>query len=594
MIVLVTAAVGLLAVVAVARLAAARQDMTLARGALVQARNAMATRDDAAAKEALDRAARLMTSARRSAKSFPLVLTRPVPLLGSPSRGTADAAAAGLDVVAAGRALLAASASFPTSASSGIDGHDLAPFHGAAVRSEQAVVEAEGHLDSARAALEGPSGAVLGLVSGPARTIVEEVDAVRTQLDGARRGLGLLAELSGPDAEVRLLILSQDSLELRPTGGYIGSYGVISFSHGTVRMEKFAATEDLPPADPPMKAPAQLALSLPGSWGLSNANWWPDFPTSAATARELFRRQGGGEVDGVFALTELATARLVGVLGPLKLPSYAEPVVEKGFEERAVFEVELKRPLDEPRKKFLVELSDVLFARMFDLPADRLPALADAIGRSVGAGDIQLWFDDPERQRRLDGAVIAGRLPRTADDFLMVVDANLKASKANLHLTKTMDYRVRRTDEGASAHLEVRVRNDGEASVINPYYDGLVRVYAPAGARLVGKVGGQQEMAAADGPYQTFVEAYRVEPKAEVVLTFDYALPASVLARSVYRLTWVRQAGTPRDELAATAFGKAADLGANPRVLATEQELDTGGFGSWLRRRWVVRALGLS
>ena len=44
---------------------------------------------------------------------------------------------------------------------------------------------------------------------------------------------------------MRLLLLSQDTLELRATGGFIGSFGVLRFSHGTARLEDFRATEDL-------------------------------------------------------------------------------------------------------------------------------------------------------------------------------------------------------------------------------------------------------------------------------------------------------------------------------------------------------------
>ena len=583
-----------IALLAVAHLSAARRHLLLAQGDLKASRAALSQRDDNGASARLDRAAHHLAQARAEATSFPLTALHPIPLLGSPGRATVAAARAGLDGVAAGRGLVAASSSFPTSASAAIDGHDLTAFHTAAVQSQAAVGDAERHLADARAALEGPAGAALPPVSGPARTMRTEVDRSRTELDGVSRGLALLADLTGPTADARLLLLSQDSLELRPTGGYIGSYGVLRFDHGTVDLETYAATEDLPAPVPPVEPPPGLARYLPSFWGLSNANWWPDYPTSAAAAAEMYRRQGGGAVDGVLALTQHATARLVGALGSLTLPGYATPVVEKGFDERVVYEVELKRPQDDPRKKFLVELSTVLFDRIFHLPADRLPAVADAVRASLGAGDIQLWFRDPARERQLAGTAIAGRLPRTEGDFLMVVDAEMAASKANADVTKLIDYRVDRDKDGRLVgHVRIEVHNDGPKSPVNPLYNGYLRVYAPAGSRLLPGDAAQGDERAFDGPYEVFSQALVVEPKTSGVATFDYVLPDQVAGGRDYRLTWVRQVGTPGDRLRAAVEGRTSTLDTGDRVLTIERPQQGGGLMAWLRQRWVVSKLRL-
>ena len=452
-----------------------RRDLLLARGNLSAARVALSQRDDAGAKARLDRAAGQLASAKASASVLPLRLLAPVPLLGSPARALSAAAKAGTEGLAAGRVIAEASASFPTSASATVDGHDLRAFHEAASRSQAGVEAANRHLASAAATLAGPAGAALPPVSRPAKAMRAEIEEGRRELAGLTRALALLRDLTGPETEARILVLSQDTLELRPTGGFIGSYGILRFSRGTAELERFEATEDLPDPSPPLRAPPSLADYLPRAWNLSNANWSPDFPTSAGYAVDLYRRHGGGEVDGVMALTELATARLVGALGSLKLPSYAIPVVEEGFETRAVYEVE-KIPYDVPRKKFLIELSDVLFARLFDLSADQLPGVANAVQRSLSAGDMQLWFKDPARQSLLAGAEATGDLPDTppASDFLMVVDANMTASKANLETTKQVDYTVeRRADGRLVAHVKVLVRNDGVQSRINPFYNSF-------------------------------------------------------------------------------------------------------------------------
>ena len=568
---LVVAGAGLLVS---SRLAGARTHLLLAGSDLQASRHALSQRDAAAARDRLGRAAAHLRSAQAKATTAPLGLLGRFPVAGSPVRAAADAARGGLAAVAAGSAIVDASSSFPTSASAAVDGHDLSAFHGAAVRSQQAVAVARRHLLRARATLSGPAGAVLPLVSAPARAMRDEIDRGVRELDGAGRGLTLLADLTGPTTEARLLLLAQDSLELRPTGGYIGSYGVLHFSRGTVTLEKYEATEDLPAPTPPATPPPELARYLPRHWGLSNANWWPDFPTSAAAAGELFRRQGGGDIHGVLALTELASARLVGALGFVKLPSYPEPVVEEGFEERIVRELELKRPLDQPRKKFLVELATAMIDRLFDLPADKLPAVTGAFRRSIAAGDIQLWFADPAWQRQLAGTVMAGALPRTEADFLMVVDSNMVASKANLDLRKDVHYKVERVSGGRFVgHVRVELRNEGRKTPINPFYGSHLRVYAPAGARLLGADGAQTAQPAADGPFEVFSQQIVVDPEANGVATFDYELPERVAADGRYELTWVRQPGTPHDRLRVDVAGASAQSDPAKRSLVVERTM---------------------
>lgn len=564
----------LLGMLAVSHLVSARRQLLLAGSDLRAAREALVRRDDRAATAILDRAEGRLAAAGRSASAFPLPLSRLIPVLGGPSRASSAAVRAGRHGVGAARVLVAAGASFPTSASAAVDGHDLSEFHAAALASQAAAAEAGLLLGRADAALAGPAGAVLPPVSGFANAMRAELAKSRKTLDGVERGLHLMAELTGPTGEARLLFLAQDTLELRPTGGFIGSYGVLHFSKGTVRLENYEATEDLPGPSPPAPAPLELRRNLGKAWSLSNANWWPDFPTSAAAAGEMFRRQGGGEVDGVLALTELATARLVGALGAVQLPSYSKPVTEEGFDTRVVYEVELKRPLDQPRKKFLVELADAVFDRVFHLPAAKLPAVTDAVRRSIRAGDIQLWFTDPARQRLLAGTLIAGQLPRTDGDLLMVVDANMTASKANLDVRKLIDYRVeRRRDGRLVAHVRVEIRNAGRKTGINPFYNSYLRVYAPAGAKLVEEGGEQSSQPAVDGPYEVFGQQLQVDPGAIGVATFDYELPERVVVGGRYNLTLVRQVGTPADRLRVDVAGESAEADPAARLLGVNRRL---------------------
>jgi uncharacterized protein DUF4012 len=574
---LVGVALGLFGLVAVSRLAGARSDLSLARSALEEARTAVGVRRVETTHAALDRADAWLRSAGRPVGRMPLSLLRSVPLVGSPVKALSAGVRAGQETVAAGRILVEAAGAMPTSGTTALDGHDLSALNLAAHSSGEALTRAASHLAAARRALHGPAGAMLPPVSAPARALLGDLDKAHDDLATADRGLRLLSQLTDPATEARLLLLSQDTMELRPTGGFVGSFGVLRVFRGTVALERYESIGFLPDADPPMEPPEELAGSLDRPWDFSNANWWPDFPTSARTAAELFSRQKGGAVDGVIAMTEGAMARVVGALGPVQVPGYAQPVTEEGFGQRVLYEVELKRPLDNPRKRFLTLLAEEVFHRLFQLPADRVPQVVEALGRSAGAGDLQVWFARPEWQAEVAGSAVDGALPArdATGDFLLLAEANLSASKANADLVRDLHYSVKPAAHGRlEATLRIEYRNEGVESETNPYYNGFVRVYVPKGSELTGDEGDAED--APDGPYTALINSVYVPPQGGEVVTFRYLLPSGVAPGGRYHLTWLRQPGTGRDTLRATVGSRSFEAPAGTELVVDARLGDKG------------------
>jgi hypothetical protein len=583
----------LLTMLVVAGLSAARHQLNSGRTRLDAAADAVKGRETDEAAQLLDLADSSLRSAGRSLSRFPNGVVAAVPVLGSPVRVAQRAAEAGREAVAAGRIVNGAAARFPTSGEQGIDGHDLSAFHRAALDSEEALTNAAIRVERARALMQDAGSSWLPPVRSAVTDVRQQLAEAQRSLDGADKGLALLADLTAPETEARLLVLAQDTLELRPTGGFLGSFGVLRFSRGTVELERYDSFEGLPPPDPPMAPPKYLAGALPArGYDLSEVNWWPDFPTSAREAREMFERQGGGEVDGVIAITERVMGKLVGVLGPIDVPGYGEPVVEDGFDERVLYEVELKRPQDTPRKKFLIELSKIVFDRVFSVPADKLPRVAEALESSVGVGDVQVWFAAAERQRLLSGTSWSGQLPRHRNsDFVMVVDANLEASKSNAELTRDVSYAVEKDGDRLLATLRATYRNDGEPSPINERYFAFVRFYVPAGSELTedSEVDGDLGPAR-DGPYQVFGDYVAVPPRGQQTITLQYLLPERLDARN-YRLTWLRQVGTTRDDLVVDVGGKAHRLDKGRRSVTISKPLEANRFVEFVRSRRVFEWL---
>jgi uncharacterized protein DUF4012 len=487
-----------------------------------------------------------------------------MPVAGSPVKALSAGSRAGLEAVAAGRIMARTADNFLPNAGASV-GHDLRPIHDGAIASDEALLEARHHLDEARRLLAGPAGALLPPVSAPAKDFLGKLDRVSKKLEKTERAMVLTSEVTAPGADVRLLVLSQDTMELRPTGGLIGSYGVLRIVDGHAEMEEFADIFDIPFPKPAMPPPA----GFPDVWTMNNANWSPDFPTTARTASEMFARGGQGHVDGVLALTEHTMGRLLGALGPIQLPGYSKPVTQEGFAERVLYEIELKRPHDKPRKKFLIDLAGAMFERLFQVHAEQVPGVLDALGDSAGEGDVHLWFENPKWQGLLAGTAVEGALPAPTGDHLQLAEANMTPSKANMGLTRALRYEVKKAGKGRlAAKLTIRYRNDAPKSEVNPYYNGLIRLYVPKGVELIGPEGSLSD--APEGPYSVITRSVFVEPDGgERTVVFDYLLPKRI-DKGGYRLEWVRHPGTPRDTYTAVIDGTTHTLEADDRQLVID------------------------
>jgi hypothetical protein len=81
-------------------------------------------------------------------------------------------------------------------------------------------------------------------------------------VDASERGPSIFG-WNGPR---RYLVLTQDPAEIRPTGGFIGSYGIVAFDRGriTERVFRDVSLLDEPQDYPSIEPPQELAELLRG------------------------------------------------------------------------------------------------------------------------------------------------------------------------------------------------------------------------------------------------------------------------------------------------------------------------------------------
>lgn len=342
----------------------------------------------------------------------------------------------------------------------------------------------------------------------------EAFGAIRTGLD----------PLFGFDRPKTYLVAGLNESELRPTGGFMGTVGIVTVDRGHITTSEFervyAFEQELDEYTAP---PEDLARFMgAGYFQLRDANWWPDFPTSAEATLDLFEANQGVRPDGVIAINTLLTGRLVEVFAPLDLPEYDETLTAANW--RGVMENTLLEGREEfgqvpvevgagpegvaaeisAEGSYLHPLMEELIARSQSASADQLPLLLAALSEGSSARDIQAYSTDATAQAMLDQFGVSGRLEGLDDDEraagvqqIAVVDSNVSWSKVGpgIHRDTTVLF-------GEDGYVDVLVRWDNRADLLDP------AVYPRANA--LGAIFDRTRLTSEriDGVYGNYVRVY--------------------------------------------------------------------------------------
>lgn len=453
------------------------------------------------------------------------------------------------------------------------------------------------------------------------RSVLDRFDQQASALGGVLGLAGMLPQLLGNERPSRYLLLGQNNDELRATGGFTSTAGLLTVSRGAVQeldyRDSYGFDSPAPPAlfEPP--APYQRYMLLE-TWRLRDANWWADFPTSARQAEVFLRLEQGVQVDGVVAFDQSLLEKVLSVLGPLDVPSFQERVDASnvvavmeayahptGYKEGYVGE-DVKRVNDPDRKAFIRELASVLLERAQQLDPIRAVQMGRVLKEALDQKHLLLYSNDPQAAEALQELGLDGAVHHpSAGDFLMVVETNVGFSKANRYVDRSLDYQLTLgpgfTPVQAAVTVTYRNRNDAlarhcAADVVDYYtaddscYKSYVRVYTPPGTVPLGASG-------LEGALEWFQEGENtvlaglvvLPPGASKQVRFTYVPPRSVVLRGPersYQLYLQKQPGTDALPTTITLFCPGGGRGAAPappatpecpqkvsRTLATDQQI---------------------
>ena len=433
---------------------------------------------------------------------------------------------------------------------------------------------------------------VLWPVYGQISDIKQELNQAALLMDRATVLVKLLPALAGYPETSRFLLILQNNDELRPTGGFIGVYGILESKNGEIvsLMTDDSYHLDMPASlnDWNLEPPAPLKKYLKvEKWYLRDANWSPDWPTSARKITEIYEGvsraadQPMSDFTGLVAITPDLIADFIALVGPITVkdvtytPENFQPLlqynVEIAYKEQNISSWD--------RKEIINELVAELKQRLLNLPTADLAELLKIIDRNIAAKNLQIYFSNNDWQNFAGNLGASGEVQNTDGDYLLVVDANLGAFKSDAVVKKKINYTLDKNNGVLRAAVKLDYRHEGDFDWRTTRYRSYTRIYAPLGSRLVSFDGldpTEADFSVIDDETlnkTVFGFFWAIEPGSAREISVNYLLPTALAEKFMsgeHQLLVQRQAGSRIEALQITIN----DLKRKPVVLSTTLEAD--------------------
>ncbi|HLE02667.1 MAG TPA: DUF4012 domain-containing protein, partial [Dehalococcoidia bacterium] len=352
---------------------------------------------------------------------------------------------------------------------------------------------------------------------GPLAGALHDVDAPlargRELLASYQRAARLAPQLLGYDRPRRYLVLAMDNTEILPAGGFILVFGFLSLDQGRLAGLSFTSVDSIyrpwRQAGGYIEPPRPLRDYLLRGWplGLGEASWWPDFPTAARKAIDLYREESReqGPIDGVVGINFFTLERLLDVLGPVPIERYGVTLDSRNVTATIliVTHPDLLRPWETHRYDFVSFLAEAIIGRALRADPSRWAAMLTLLGELGAEKNLLLYSLEPEVREAVAELGWDAPVRGWDGDYLMMADANVRSTKLNLVVRFSADVEVR-IDRYGNAHNTVALSYSNDyvdwatgqdprlASLVIaggdlPAYGNYLRLLVPARSR-VGRV----------------------------------------------------------------------------------------------------------
>ena len=364
----------------------------------------------------------------------------------------------------------------------------------------------------------------------------------------------------------KYLVIFQNNAEMRPTGGFIGSFAVVDFDGYKVANIDF--NTNIFKLDDAFTKTTQIATPVPlnqinqNKWALRDSNFAISYPQTASDIQWFYEQETGKKVDGVIALNATIVQDLLKLTGPIYLAKYESTITADNFLDEMAQKIEKEYFYDgagqtenEP-KTILKDLMPVLIEKTLRLPKYQLLKFGLM---SMDKKLVLLQSNNPVVQQSILQNNWGGAVRETSSDYLMVNNANITdltllkngGAKTSLKVKESIDYQVEEGSNGLQSNLILTRSHTGSYAWPDGINMNWTRILVPVGSTLIkAELNGQEitskVVVGPDSGKTSFGLWINTNPQTSSVLKLSYNLPISA---NNYSLLIQNQPGNLGDNL---------------------------------------------
>lgn len=298
-------------------------------------------------------------------------------------------------------------------------------------------------------------------------------------------------DIFGFNGQKTYLVLFQNNMELRPGGGFIGSYGILTLKKGRVVNFKIYDVYD---ADGQLKAhvepPFPIRRFLPSQhWYLRDSNFNLDFSKGAVASAIFLNSEMHQAVDGVIGVDLNFVKNLLFAVGSVDVLDYKETVNTDNFYQ--ILQTHSEKDFfagSTQKKDFLRSFYNALFIKLTTSKNISYINLLNSLTTSIYEKHIMFAFNDPNIQAAFavngwSSALFDERKKENGaiNDFMGINEANLGANKVNYYITRSLSHNVSIADDGTiSENLTIAFKNTSQ----DKSYRNYLRIELPIGTNI--------------------------------------------------------------------------------------------------------------
>ncbi len=346
--------------------------------------------------------------------------------------------------------------------------------------------------------------------------------------------------------ERHMLIFFQNIAEMRPGGGFIGSYADIAIRNGQMQSIDVRDIYD-PDGQLDLKiVPPHEIKTMSRDWGARDANWFFDFPTSAKTVTYFLEKskiysEKNTTFDVAIGLNLNVVKSILEVIGPIPLEEYKIIIDSDTFFKEIQREVEAgKDKIAGEPKRILKVLAPIMLERLKILSEPQLRDLADRVGKHFSAKDVMVYAKDQNIQHYVELVNADGGVFKLPNNFwglyLGVANANIAGGKTDVFMEQSIEANIDiATNGGIFTDMRITRAHTGDKEK-DPWWraenKNFIQVFSNPNAELVSIKGNSVKNLVSSFDYES--NGYETLPQLQ-------SIEKSKISIKAYQ-SWVMQA----------------------------------------------------